>query len=458
MRKKIINSISFRLGMLFSTIFLILLIILGYILFALFSRVFTDYIVSDLLIRGENHSTALSDRFRQSTIDHVALMEQNVATSVVVTDFNKNILSESEEIDSEKKKYIYSEQIIDGNMVLNRNWEDSKYLATVSEIEDNLGYVYMFYPTSIINEIVIVLKGFIAISSFGVILIAIGLFLVLMRKMTMPLLKMKEATNKLARGNYKQSLRIQGNDELAQLGDSINQLGEQLQYFENSRNDFLASVSHELRTPLTYIKGYSDVLLKGIIKDSEEQKKYLKIINDETKRVSHIVNDLFELSTIQAGKFTLNKEITNITALLKKVVDNLTPLAKEKKLEVFFASENNISPITIDPIRIEQVFFNLIQNAIKYTDKGHVRVRIKQDKEFVIIDVEDTGIGIPADELSLVWDRFYRVEKSRARKTGGSGLGLYVVKEIILLHGGLMDIKSQECKGTTVSIKLKRNE
>ena len=456
MINKYINRISFKIGLLFSSIFLILLLLLGYISYGLFSQTFIDYISQDLLVRGDNHAQVLTDNFSPTTVNHVALMEKNVVTEVVVTDGDKKIIAHSDPINEGITEFINNTDMIRESKILNKNWTDYWYIATISPIDKgNSGYVYMFYPTDVLNEIVFVIKGLVFLSSIGVILIAVGLIVILSRKMTKPLLRMKEATNKMASGYYKQKLRVKGKDELAQLAESIQSLGEQLQHYEETRNEFLAGVSHELRTPLTYIKGYTDILAKGIITDEEEMKKYLNIINQETKRVTHLVNDLFELSKIQTGQFILNMELTEISSVLEKVINNLTPFVDKKGLKVIYHKEQKSSYAMADPYRLEQVFFNLIENAIKYTDEGEVRIKVSKEGEYIKIIIEDTGIGIARKELPKIWDRFYRVEKSRARKTGGSGLGLFLVKEIIQLHEGKIEINSKEGKGTIVTIRLK---
>ncbi|GBF10885.1 ATP-binding protein [Tepidibacillus sp. HK-1] len=453
------NGISFKLGLLFSSIFLVLLLLLGFTLFELFSHLFVDYITQDLLKRGENHAKVLEENFNETTLTHVALMEQNVITNVVVTNQEGQILVESDPTDKEMKEYINLGNAIKISRVLNQNWDQLNYIATVSPIRNgNLGYVYMYYPTSILKEMVFVLKLFISLASIGIVLIAVGMIVILSKKMTKPLLEMKEATIEMAKGDYKQHLDVKGNDELAQLADSIQSLGEQLQYYEDTRNEFLASVSHELRTPLTYLTGYSDILIKGRIVDKQEQQTYLKIINEEAKRVTHLVNDLFDMSKIQTGQFQLKKEYVNLIKLVEKVIQNLKPVAEGKGLSILFNPMIDLPVLYLDPNRMEQVIYNLIENAIKYSDQGEIKVSLEGDKEFIFIKIEDQGIGVPEKELSRIWERFYRVEKSRARKTGGTGLGLYVVKEIVQLHGGQIEAKSVEGKGTTMIIKFKRKD
>lgn len=454
--KYFMNKISFKVGALFTIVFLILLLLLGSLLYLVFTQMFIDYVTSDLLVRGNNHASVLADNFNDVTIMHVGLMEQNVVTSVIVTDFNNSILTSSDSVDSEMKRYLEMEQNSASSQILNKDWKEYQYIVTVSSIENNLGYVYMFYPTSVIKETVLILKIFIGLASLGVILIAIGVIIFLSKKMTSPLIYMEEATKKMAKGEYRQDLNIKGEDEVAQLSNSIRILGNQLQHYEDTRNEFLASVAHELRTPLTYINGYSDILTKDLIKDKDEQRKYLTIINDETKRVTRLVNDLLELSKASVGKLTLNKDIVDINLILEKVINNLSPLAKQKGLTFNYNSKKNVF-LNIDPFRMEQVFFNLIENSIKYTDHGNVSVKIFEENELIKIIISDTGIGISEVDLPKIWDRFYRVDKSRARQTGGTGLGLNLVKEIIKLHEGEIDIKSTKGKGTTVYITLRKD-
>ncbi|TCS84212.1 HAMP domain-containing sensor histidine kinase [Tepidibacillus fermentans] len=451
-----INRISVKIGILFSGLFLSLLFLLGFLMFQLFTHFLLDYVINDLVSRGENHAKVLEDKFDQATINHVNLMERDVVTKVIITDQNGKILTSSDPYDQEMLSYLKSIHSYTQERILNQEWREHNYIVSLTPIaKGKKGFVIMYYPTLLLRETVEVLRLIILITSIGIILIGIGVIILISKKMTNPLLKMKEATSEMAKGHYKQIIGVKGQDELGQLGESIQKLGEQLQYYEDTRNEFLAGVSHELRTPLTYIQGYADILAKGLIIDRDEQIKILKIIHEETKRVVHLVNDLFHMAQIQTGQFQVKKEWVSIEQLLEKVVNHVVPLAHEKALEIRLDIQNKPIPdIKVDPIRMEQVFFNLIENAIKYTEKGKIDVSLDQDSEFLIITIQDTGIGIPKADLPRIWDRFYRVEKSRARKTGGSGLGLYLVKEFIRLHSGQIEVISEEGKGTTMIVKL----
>lgn len=451
------NSISVKLGLLFSGIFITLLLILGSILYGVFTNLFVDYIKQDLLIRGNNHANVLEEQFNKATIEHVVRMETGVTTKVLITDSFQRVLLSSISPNQEVEEHLLEKgKKITNATVLESDWRQHDYIITVSTIGENNGYVYMYYPSSILREIVMVLNILMTVASIGILLLAFGLIGMLSRRLTKPLLRMKEATNEMSLGNYRQRIPITGDDEIAQLGNSIQSLGEQLQYYENSRNDFLATVSHELRTPLTYIKGYSDILNKGMAKSSEEQSEYLKIINKEAKRVSVLVNDLFDLSKLQVGKFELEKEWTDINTIIQKVLINLKPAAEKKGLQLK-ANLMEIPRVYIDALRMEQVFYNLIENALKYTNQGEISIRSYSEKDFVIIKIIDTGIGIPKAELPKIWDRFYRVDQSRTRKTGGTGLGLYVVKKIIESHNGEITADSKVNEGSIFTIYLNKS-
>ena len=451
---KKIKSISTKLGLLFSGIFIVLLFILGSILYGIFINVFGDYVKQDLLVRGNNHAKVLEGQFNKETIAHVIRMEKGATTKVLITDPNQSIIGSSVPPDQDMKDHLLPKgKILKEGLLIESDWKHHDYIISVSPIE-NEGFVYMYYPAYILREIVVVLNLLIIITSFGVVLLAFGFIGILSKRLTKPLLLMKDATNKMSLGRYQQEIPVKGDDEIAQLGKSIQLLGEQLQYFEDSRNDFLAGVSHELRTPLTYIKGYSDILMKGMYKSSEEQMQYLQIINNEAKRISILVNDLFEMSKLQVNEFVLNREYSDINGIIEKVITNLQPEILKKGLKIS-SNLQEIPLISMDPKRMEQVIYNLVENALKYTQKGEIAISSYVEKGNVKIKVKDTGIGIPKSHLTKVFDRFYRVEQSRARKTGGTGLGLYVVKQIVEAHEGEITVESTENAGSTFTISLK---
>lgn len=220
---------------------------------------------------------------------------------------------------------------------------------------------------------------------------------------------------------------------------------------EKVKRDFAINVSHELRTPLTAIKGFIETLedeLEG------EHARYVEIIKRHTNRLINIVQDLLILAEVEEPQTKLVQSSTNIKILLDNVIKIFEQKLIEKNLELEFLIPDNFPELNLDTFRMEQVFINLIDNAIKYTDFGKITLEVKQNMGFAIINVSDTGVGIPKEDTSRIFERFYTVDKSRSRKVGGTGLGLSIVKHIILQHKGDISINSATGKGTTFSIKL----
>lgn len=205
---------------------------------------------------------------------------------------------------------------------------------------------------------------------------------------------------------------------------------------EDLRKEFLSDVSHELRTPLTYLQGYTEALIDGIVKDSDEHDRYLNIILEETLRLRRLVDELLELSHMEAGHLNIQKDYVSIKELVEQVCKKFLPICEEKNINLKIEIEN-IQPILIDEDKIEQVMINLIDNAIRYSPSGQdVLIKAGADETGVTISVKDSGSGIPDAELPFIWERFYKVDKSRARKDSGTGLGLAIAKRIVELHNG----------------------
>ncbi len=230
------------------------------------------------------------------------------------------------------------------------------------------------------------------------------------------------------------------------------------QKLEKMRREFVANVSHELRTPLTSVKSYTETLLDGALQDKLTAEQFLSVINDETDRMTRLVKDLLTLSQHDGG-ISLNLEDTSLSDLVTSCVTRLKREAETKNQSLKLKIKQSIPIIKVDRYRIDQLIINIIGNAIKYTpEKGTISVQVYCEKDQIIISVEDNGIGIPAPDLSRIFERFYRVDKARSRQMGGTGLGLAIAKEIAVLHGGDISVKSKLGKGTSVSIELPMNK
>jgi two-component system phosphate regulon sensor histidine kinase PhoR len=220
---------------------------------------------------------------------------------------------------------------------------------------------------------------------------------------------------------------------------------------EKIKKDFVVNLSHELRTPLTAISGFLETLEDEV---SEEGSRYLSIVRRHTARLTSIVEDLLQLSALEDFTAGLELESVNLKDMITAILHAFEPGISSKNLKIDTKVLLDPPTITADRFKLEQVFINLIDNAIKYTDQGSIGLSVEKDGDSAVIAVEDSGVGIPEEDLPRVFERFYVVDKSRSRKLGGTGLGLSIVKHIVLLHNGSVDITSNVGEGTRVTITL----
>lgn len=220
---------------------------------------------------------------------------------------------------------------------------------------------------------------------------------------------------------------------------------------ERIKKDFVVNVSHELRTPLTAIKGFMETI-EDLVDDKE--RRYVEIVLKHTERLINIVGDLLTLSELEGSSLKLELEEMDLGKLVEDILNIYEKNIREKDLNVVFESEDNLGMVEADPYKLEQMFINLIENAIRYTEEGEIKISVRRGDKEIIIEVADTGIGIPPKYLPRIFERFYVVDKSRSRKLGGTGLGLSIVKHIVLLHNGKIDVKSVPGRGTTFIIRL----
>jgi two-component system phosphate regulon sensor histidine kinase PhoR len=223
--------------------------------------------------------------------------------------------------------------------------------------------------------------------------------------------------------------------------------------FAAVKRDFAVNVAHELRTPLTAIKGFTETLME---RAGGEDRKYLDIILRNTDRLISLVRDVQALAEMERPGYELEAEEVDLRTLIEPVIDLFRPAAKEKGLELALEPGSSV-PVSGDPYRLEQLAINLLDNAIKYTDKGSIRVVVTEGDGQALLEVSDTGPGIPEADIPRLCERFYVVDRSRSRNLGGTGLGLAIVKHIVMLHEGTLNIRSQVGKGSTFSVRLPRH-
>ena len=262
---------------------------------------------------------------------------------------------------------------------------------------------------------------------------------------------LNEFTKKIAQGGYGAQISKLHDDEVGELCDSINEMSNDISAAEKMKTDFISSVSHELRTPLTAITGWGETLMSGDIGETEEIKNGIRIILNESRRLTKMVESLLEFSRMESGRMTLHMEPIDILAEFEDAVFIYMETLKKSEIALEYNAEDDIPMVMGDRERLKQVFFNILDNAAKHGRDGKkIDASISLDNGFVVVCIRDYGAGIPAEELPRVKLKFYK----GSSKERGSGIGLAVSDEIVRLHGGVLDIDSEVGAGTAVFIRL----
>ncbi|MCO0601056.1 HAMP domain-containing histidine kinase [Peribacillus butanolivorans] len=457
-------KISFKLGLwMFVCIFLIETVSMIY----LHNKVVHSRInqeLESLKSRGNSHRDVLEISYDNSTLHHIGLMESHTDTDVVITNTKGDILLSSEKVNSGMKKILKKDlsQVPRKGLIIQSSWKEERYIATVTPFNSdkvNEGYVYMFKNTGDVEDLISQLNKHFLFATLLLLFFMLITIYFLSKALTRPLITMKEATTKLSKGNFSVSVPVRSKDELGELAKSIQSLANELNYLKKERNEFLASISHELRTPLTYIKGYADIARRKDL-DIPERTQYLEIIHEESKRLNSLLDELFNIARMDVNTFTISKETVPLSSFLQSVYEKVLPAFTNKNIQLNLECKDTLF-IDIDPSRFEQVLLNLLDNALKYSNEYTVTtIKATESIGSISISIIDQGVGIPRADIPHVFDRLYRVEKSRARATGGFGLGLSIVKQLVEVQGGTISVKSSIEQGTcfTIIFKEKKNE
>ena len=313
------------------------------------------------------------------------------------------------------------------------------------------GIIYLYYPLAKISELA--QQEFALLAGAAIIfttLVAIaGMYG--LRKILQPLKQLQHAVVEMTGGNYDVQVQVASQDEIGQLSNAFNKMAHTIQQEDEAQKTFLATVSHELRTPISYVKGYSESIQQQIL-TPEQQREAINVIAKEAERMERLTNDLMQL--VRKEQLEQQFEPLVLAECIREVEQLLTPQLQAKQLTLQLSLDEDLI-VEADEGQLKQLFINIIENAIRYSDRGQqIFVAAKGEDPFAKIVVQDFGIGIAHEHLAHVTERFYRVNKARSRADGGSGLGLSIVKQIVLVHKGTLLIDSEELKGTTVTIKI----
>ena len=288
----------------------------------------------------------------------------------------------------------------------------------------------------------------------GLIAVAIALVIAffLSRRILAPVKALTSAAKQLGRGDFSQRVHVKDRSELGELANTFNSMAIDLERAEQLRQNMVADVAHELRTPLSNIRGYLEAVRDGVM---EPDANTISSLDEEATLLSRLVDDLQELSLAEAGELKLVCQAENIGELINQTVAGVQAQATAKGLSVSIDLPPKLPSVNIDSQRINQVLRNLLENAVAHSAKGDtVTVTVRQQENYLEVAVIDTGEGIPAEDLPNIFERFYRVDKSRARATGGTGLGLTIAKRLVEAHGGKIEVQSEVRKGSRFSFTL----
>ena len=360
-----------------------------------------------------------------------------------------------EKSDADGESYLIHSGTLSG-LLEERHIVCAKQIVT----SDNLrGYVITLSSTAEEDNLISITRRAVINSSAWVMLAAVIAVYFITERIIQPLRNMTLASKKFAKGDFETRVTVYGEDEVSELGNAFNNMAESLENLEKMRNSFLASVSHDLRTPMTTISGFIDGITSGAI-PPEKHEYYLGVISAEVHRLSRLVSQILDVSRLESGDRKFNFSDFDVAEVARIILISFEQKIDGKRLDVEFDSESDEMPVHADKDAIYQVIYNLCHNAIKFSkDRGRFVIRItREENRKIKVSVFDEGQVIPPEDLPMIFERFYKSDKSRGLDKTGVGLGLYISKTIIDAHGESICVKSEEGIGTEFYFTLREGE
>ncbi|MFW6104583.1 MAG: ATP-binding protein [Candidatus Bipolaricaulota bacterium] len=407
-------------------------------------REFDHYISQDQALKYQRLALTLSSYYEetgswtgvQNLIDKI---KQTYNTQIVLTNPEGAVITDS-------SGQLTSESF---------NEEFGLKIATIGERNNPFGFLYLkdrkrseiekVFLSSVNNSIIMAA----AIS----LLAAIALIFYYSRKTLNPIKELTAAAERIKEGNLDQEVKVKTRDEVGTLASAFNSMAQELRKQERLRKNMVSDVAHELRSPLTKSHGYLEAIKEGRMEPDQET---IETLYRNSKALKKLVNDLNDLTRAEAGQLDLERKPILLEEVIESTRESIQFMLNEKDLRVNVNLPNDVL-VYVDPDRIQQVLRNLLDNAVTYSKQGGtIKITAKIQEDQVEVRVEDNGEGIPKSDLPRIFDRFHRVDRSRSRETGGSGLGLTIAREIIEAHGGKIEAESEKGEGTTLVFTLPR--
>ena len=340
------------------------------------------------------------------------------------------------------------------NTITTLDFYKTPHYVAVSKLESDRGYVIATDSTEDAKNLMQSITQIYIVSAIVPLVLMFIAISLMTYRLTKPLRLMSDAAKAMARGDFTRRIPVTSDDEIGQLAVSFNQMTNSLARLEEVRKSFIANVSHELKTPMTTIGGFIDGMIDGTI-PPERQDYYLQIVHDEVKRLSRMVESMLSVSRLESKEAELNCTQFDFKEQVLRVVIAQEQRIEQKNIEISGLDSLSYVTVNADKDLIYRVIYNLVDNAIKFTDDGgKINFDVKCDSANVRFKIENTGKGIPKNELPYVFERFYKADKSRSANKESTGLGLYIAKTIIKKHGGVIFVSSIENRFTTFEFTL----
>ncbi len=444
-------------------IILLGIVLLGVVLLLFESRYYRNDRY-DMLLRNVEQAVSLtkvnyeanSYRYldRNALLTGYSILAGAINADIFLTDTDGKILlcTDTEETCVHTGRSVSPEELLSAS---SNSYQSVGTMDMYSESHYNVGLpvrmqngeiiAYIFASTSTSGHTIFlteILQMFL-LSAAGVVVISMVVIYFITDNMAKPLIAMAAATKSFAAGDFTVRVPVGTNDEIGNLAMSINSMATSLATLEQTSRSFIANVSHELRTPMTTISGFIDGILDGTIPPNQ-QNKYLAIVSEEVKRLSRLVVSMLNIAKIEAGETQISPKAFDINDTVCRVVFSFEQAIEAKNLEIIGLDTDKVM-VMADPDLIHQVVYNLVDNAVKFTNQdGYISFEYTQKNDFIYVSVKNSGEGISQENLVKVFERFYKTDRSRSLDKNGVGLGLHIVRSIVQMHGGEISANSQD--------------
>ncbi|MFP3041990.1 HAMP domain-containing histidine kinase [Treponema primitia] len=458
-------SLRNRLALSYALFICVSVLVMGFIINRFAEKLFSAFVTENINTESREIADTIAEQWDPNTgsfdvisVEAMGMYFVHQGYIVSVVDIKGEIVWDARACDMQQCAMVINEIIdrMENEFGVGGSFQTNQYHLAYQDVP--IGFLNIdtygpFFYSKTESAFLSGLNNFLLVSGGIFIILSILLSVFLAAEISRPVLRASEAARRIACGEL--SARVSdryGTRELRELSRSVNDLAAALENGERWQKQLTADIAHELRTPLTCLQGNMEAMIDGVWEPTAER---LSSAYEEISRLNKLVEDLNRLSILEQKNLILHKTECDLTKLAGAAVERFRPAALEKGIEIKLLSPAVIT-VNADYDRLTQVFTNLISNALKYTDLGSITVTLSETQQYCEVSVADTGIGMEADELPHIFERFYRSDKSRNRNTGGAGIGLSIVQTIVNAHGGQIQAESRTGKGSVFMVRLPR--